>query len=103
MKQATVTTEFPGRPDNAEKVRTIAVGETIDGDLAEVAIRQGWATEVVATSGPTASTQPARKPLAEMSLLELKTYAVDKRIDLGQARKHADVLAVIERAEQGKA
>jgi hypothetical protein len=46
--QATVTKAFPGRPDNESKVRTIEVGEVIDGSLAEVAVREKWAVRGVA-------------------------------------------------------
>lgn len=44
--KATVTREFPGRPDREIKTRTIAVGEEIDGELAEVAVAEGWAKEI---------------------------------------------------------
>lgn len=44
--KAKVTTAFPGRPDNEIRTRTIAEGEIIEGDLAEVAVREKWATEV---------------------------------------------------------
>lgn len=48
---AKVTTEFPGRPDGEMKVRRIAIDEIISGDLAEVAIREGWAVDQA--RGPT--------------------------------------------------
>lgn len=41
-----VKTAFPGRPDNEAVSRTIAVGEEIAGDLAAVAVKEGWAEEL---------------------------------------------------------
>lgn len=45
--KAMVKTAFPGRPDNEAVSRTIAVGEEIGGDLAAVAVKEGWAEELV--------------------------------------------------------
>lgn len=44
--KAEVTKEFPGRPDGEALSRTIAVGEILTGDLAEVAVREKLAKEV---------------------------------------------------------
>ncbi|RWK12529.1 hypothetical protein [Mesorhizobium sp.] len=44
--KAEVTKEFPGRPDGEALARTIAVGEVITGDLAEVAVRDKLAKEI---------------------------------------------------------
>lgn len=44
--KAKVKKAFPGRPDNEIKTREIKVGETIEGELAEVAVSEGWAKEV---------------------------------------------------------
>lgn len=38
-----VVTEFFGVPDGLVYPRTFALGETVTGDLAEVAVREGWA------------------------------------------------------------
>lgn len=46
MTKATVTKPFAGLPDGDTKVRDFAVGDEVEGDLAEVAIREGWADEV---------------------------------------------------------
>lgn len=48
--KATVTQQFPGRPDNEVMTRQIEVGEEITGSLAEVAVSQGWAEEAGASS-----------------------------------------------------
>ena len=48
MLQATVVKAFPGRPDNETQVRTIEVGEVIEGELAAVAIKERWATKGIA-------------------------------------------------------
>ncbi|MDI6834514.1 MAG: hypothetical protein QMD99_02220 [Rhizobiaceae bacterium] len=41
--KAKVVKAFPGRPDKETMTRTIAVDEIIDGELADVAIREKWA------------------------------------------------------------
>jgi hypothetical protein len=89
--KAIVTAEFPGRPDHEVVSRTIAVGETITGDLAKVAVENGWATEEAAPAAPTID-------LDAMTVEELKAYAVDKGIDLGDATKKADIRAAIDLA-----
>lgn len=40
---ATVTAAFCGVPDGAVYPREFAPGETVTGDLAAVAVREGWA------------------------------------------------------------
>lgn len=44
--KAKVKTAFPGRPDGETVARTIAVGETVEGDLARVAVDHKWAEEI---------------------------------------------------------
>lgn len=51
MIKAKVTAPFPGRPDEEAKVRQIESGEVISGDLANVAIREGWAEAVADETG----------------------------------------------------
>jgi hypothetical protein len=46
MGHAKVTKSFPGRLDEETKVRQIEVGEVVSGDLADVAVREGWAEAV---------------------------------------------------------
>lgn len=45
------------------------------------------------------SAPPAEKPLADRSVAELKAYAAENQIDLGEASKKADILAAIEAAD----
>jgi hypothetical protein len=40
-----VTQEFLGKPDGQVYGRPILVGEELTGDLAELALREGWAKE----------------------------------------------------------
>lgn len=42
---ATVIQEFKGVPDGEHHVRRFRVGDEVTGDLARVAIAEGWATE----------------------------------------------------------
>lgn len=43
---ARVTKAFDGVPDGATQVRHFSVGEDVTGDLADVAIREGWAQPI---------------------------------------------------------
>jgi hypothetical protein len=40
-----VTHEFVGKPDGQVYGRPILVGEVLTGDLAQLALREGWAEE----------------------------------------------------------
>lgn len=44
--KAKVTKAFPGVPDGEVQTREIAIGKEIAGDLARVAVEQGWAEEI---------------------------------------------------------
>lgn len=44
--QAKVTTAFQGRPDGEVLARPVRVGEVIGGDLAAVAVGEGWAVPI---------------------------------------------------------
>lgn len=48
--QAKVTKGFKGKPDNEATARDIAVGETVEGELARVAIANKWAEDVKAAA-----------------------------------------------------
>lgn len=45
MTEAIVAQDFFGKPDDEAMARAILVGETLTGELAEVAIAEGWAFE----------------------------------------------------------
>lgn len=94
--QAKVTKEFAGRPDSEALSRTIKVGEIITGDLATVAVREKWAEPVGAE--PPAEDGPS---LDDMTVDQLKAFAEEHKIDLGDATKKADIRAAIDLA-QGK-
>lgn len=94
--KATVTQEFAGRPDNEPLSRIVKVGEIITGDLATVAVREKWAT----TDEPAEETA-APPDLDGMTVEELKAYAAEKGIDLGDATKKADIRASIDLALEG--
>lgn len=40
---AKVIKQFDGRPDKEHHVRTFYPGDVVEGDLAVVAVREGWA------------------------------------------------------------
>lgn len=85
--QAIVTKEFSGRPDSEPLARTVKVGEALDGDLAAVALREGWAE--------LAEPEPA---LDGMTVEQLKAFASERQIDLGTATLKADIRAAIDAA-----
>ena len=58
--KATVTRDGFGKPDNDSSGRFFAPGETIYGDLAAVAVREGWA-EAVAESAPAPAAPKAKR------------------------------------------
>lgn len=99
--QAKVTTEFPGRPDNEPLSRAIKVGETISGDLATVAVREGWAEELV-EGGGTLVEGNADDGLDSMTSNQLKAFATERGIDIGDATKKADIRAAIDLALEGQ-
>lgn len=62
--RAKVRVAFIGKPDGAVYGRPIPAGEVIEGDLAEVAVRDGFAVMVEAAE----SIQPAPEPAGEADL-----------------------------------
>lgn len=93
---AKVTTAFPGKPDNEVLSRAIAIGETISGELAAVAVANKWAEEV-----PPSGSTSTKLDLAAMTVDALKALAAQNDIDLGDATKKADIIAAIQLAEEG--
>lgn len=87
--KAKVTKVFPGLIGG--KVRDIAIGEMIEGELAEVAVREKWADEVK-------EGEPAGKSLEDMTVAELKAHAEANGINLGDATKKADIVKAIAKA-----
>lgn len=96
--QAKVTKEFAGRPDDEAMSRTIKVGEIITGDLAAVAVREKWAEEA-ASEMPDDDNDPG---LGGMTVNQLKAFAGEHSIDLGDASKKDDIRAAIELALEGR-
>jgi len=64
--KATCTKKFKGRPDNEIQTRSIEVGETVEGDLAFVAVVNEWATEITEKAEPKreAEKKPAKSKQA---------------------------------------
>jgi hypothetical protein len=63
--KAIVTQEFTGRPDHESLPRTIAVGEEITGELAQVATANNWAKEAAPASASPRKPRTARKAAAK--------------------------------------
>lgn len=93
---AKVKVEFPGRPDNEVVSRTIAVGEVINGDLAKVAVGQGWAEEVPPNEKSDEPIKSALQLDLEGKKVEsLVLLAKEKAIDLGDATRKADIITAL--------
>lgn len=60
--KATVIKEFPGAPDGAIYPKTFVPGDVVEGDLARVAVENGWAKE---------GTQDATKKPADGGLVAI--------------------------------
>lgn len=94
---AKVTVEFPGKPDDEIVSRQISVGEILTGDLAKVAIDNKWAKEVPPNTKPGVDEEesPLTKELKGRTVDELKAFAVEKKVELGDATKKAAIIAVL--------
>lgn len=91
--KAVVKNAFQGREDNSATVRTIDVGETISGELAAVAVAEGWA-EAESFHSPLDDGDGFSK----MSIAALVDVAETENIDLGDAKKKAEIIAAIRAA-----
>lgn len=98
--KAKVVKAFPGRPDREALTRTIEVGEEIGGELAAVAVREGWAEEVGETAGNEGD--GAHVDLEKMKVGELKDHAAALGVDLGDANTKAEIIAAIATAASPK-
>ncbi|MBT8113721.1 MAG: hypothetical protein KJO47_08590 [Gammaproteobacteria bacterium] len=58
--KAKVITEFKGVPDESNYPVSFKVGDTVNGRLAEVAVREGWAKSL--TEKPAAKKKESAKP-----------------------------------------
>lgn len=94
--KAKVTKEFPGRPDDEPLARTIVEGEVIFGDLARVAIEIGFAEEV--KEG--ADVSPPEDGLDDLTIAELEALSTDRGVDLGTAKKKAEIVAALRAAAE---
>jgi predicted NUDIX family NTP pyrophosphohydrolase len=77
--------------------KTGAVVVLVEGDDVP-----SWATELIGAHliGDPESTEPeGPKPVEKMTVPELKQYAEEKQIDLGDATKKDEILAAIQAAE----
>jgi hypothetical protein len=91
--KAITTVEFKGVPDNEVQAKTFKVDDPVSGDLAVVAVREKWATEVKENKQHT-----KEKAIDDMTTDELIAHAAANKIDLKGATKRADILAAIQAA-----
>ncbi|MBB3396868.1 hypothetical protein [Rhizobium sp. BK060] len=91
--RAQVTKQFPGCTDGNPKTRAILVGEIISGDLATVAVGNGWAEEIDGDAS-SSSSDDAGFQLADETYTEQRSLANDRI-----AAIHAEVTAARQAAE----
>ncbi|CAN5480273.1 hypothetical protein BH10PSE7_BH10PSE7_15430 [soil metagenome] len=89
--KAIVAKEFPGCADGQTQTRMIAVGETIEGDLAAVAVREGWAEEVKEPASP----DIVLAELEKLSKAELEARAKDQSVDISKTKTKAEIIAAL--------
>ncbi|MGO6999009.1 hypothetical protein [Rhizobium leguminosarum] len=97
--RAKVLKEFPGCTDDNPITRMIKEGEIISGDLAKVAIGEGWAEE--AADDAVADNSPDMPAFDDMNMGQLKAYAAERQIDLGTATRRAEIIAVLKAVRSG--
>ncbi|KPF47074.1 hypothetical protein [Rhizobium sp. AAP43] len=93
--EAKVTKSFPGRPDDEVMTRQFEVGDIVKGDLARVAVENGWAEEV---ESPEVDDGGKSSELAKLTVPQLKAMATELNVDLEGAEKKADIIAKLEAA-----
>ncbi|WP_019636129.1 hypothetical protein [Paenibacillus fonticola] len=71
------------------------VGETDDPHLLSWFEAKGYTVEHPETDNPSSDV-----PIDKMTVPQLKEYAAEKKIDLGEATKKEDILKVIQDAQQ---
>jgi hypothetical protein len=80
--KAKVTKEFRGCPDGEVHPCDFAKGDVISGDLAAVAVAEGWATKDGGKAAPTPRAKPSRprrrKPPSAKKVAAPKKVAVSK-------------------------
>ncbi|OMQ44933.1 hypothetical protein [Ensifer sp. 1H6] len=96
---AKVKVAFPGVPDGLVHPRNFEVGDTVEGNLAAVAIENDWADEVSVIEDSGAGSRPDAD-LEKMTVDQLKAHAAALALDLGAATKKADIVAVIAAASK---
>lgn len=97
MRRVTMKTLYAG-PD-----RSVAAGHTADFEDAEAeGLVAGGYGVYEGDTRPKPEAEAEDKPLDKRTVEQLKAYAAAQEIDLGEASKKADILAVISAAEDAK-
>lgn len=97
--QAKVKKAFPGRADKEVKTRTFEIGEIIEGDLAAVAVGEGWAAEIEPENDDDPDTDAtAEDVVAYLNGLDPAPKKKPKVADLSNAMKKKVTGAVLEAA-----
>lgn len=94
--KAKVIKAFEGVPDGQVHPVTNAVGAEIVGDLAAVAVANGWAKKLTSAAiDDAARSTGAAGDIAGYTVAELKALAEKEGVDLAAGAKKADIVAAI--------
>jgi hypothetical protein len=99
--RAKTVTAFDGVPDGLVIPKHFNEGDEVEGDLAAVAIREGWAVSLNAPATPKPPEPAALDKLTNAELIELAKTELDLVLD--PKSKKADMIAAIEAARAAKA
>ncbi|WP_406262562.1 hypothetical protein OIA45_39740 [Streptomyces chartreusis] len=92
----TMKTLAAGPAGTFEEGRTYRVGDQVPRELAEQLLTGGYAVSGESETPPPAPADPeADKPLEKYTVEQLKAFAAEHKIDLGDAAKKAELLDAI--------
>lgn len=98
--KAKVTTAFPGRRDNSGESETFAVGATIEGDLARVAIDNKWAEELDDETGAGSIDEKRQKAQAAVDAAQAAFDAAKTALDAADEAGKPDAQKKHDEAEK---
>lgn len=91
-----ITKEFHGVENGALNPRLYAVGEIVEGRLADVALAEGWGDEIKADEKPPAPTGPVEIPDAWREFNAAETVALATSLGAVDIKTKAPAIEYIE-------
>lgn len=99
--RAVVKKAFQGVQDGEIHPRAFSEGDVVSGDLAAVAVAEGWAEglEGEASGEGDQDDQAGDIDLDALSKKDLEALAAERGVDLSHARSKAEIIAALEAAQ----